>query len=164
MKNKKIKLLANYLVFTFLLVSSCSKSPLDTKPSTQFAESDVWSDPNLIQLNMNSIYSQNPWWFCQTSLDVDESSCYDGGNDYNMSNMLLSPDISDWGDWNSKYAAIRDCNVFLENIGKLNADPALTDGVTLDNRLKGEATFLRAWYYHLLINYFGGSTPYYKIV
>jgi len=139
-----------------LLLSSCSKSALDTKPSTQFAESDVWSDPNLIQLNMNSIYNQNPWAFQMTSLAVDEARCYDGGNDYNMSNMLMTPDNSGWGDWNGRYRAIRDCNVFLENIDKLPDNPTLTNGVTLKDRLKGEATFLRAWYYHLLISYFGG--------
>lgn len=138
------------------IFSSCNKNFLDTKPSTQFAESDVWSDPNLIQLNLNSIYNQNPWSFTLTSLSVDESRCYDGGNDYSMSNMLMSPDNAGWGDWNGRYRAIRDCNIFLENIDKLTDDPALTDGVTLKDRLKGEATFFRAWYYSLLINYFGG--------
>jgi len=97
--------------------------------------------PNLIQLNLNSIYNQNPWSFTLTSLSVDESRCYDGGNDFNMSNMLLSPDNSGWGDWNGKYRAIRDCNTFLENIDKLPDNASLTDGVTLKNRLKGEATF-----------------------
>lgn len=156
MKNRKIILVNTFLVFTVILISSCAKNYLDTKPSTQFAESDVWTDPNLIQLNINSIYGQNPWSFQMTSISVDEARCYDGGNDYNMSNMLMSPDVAGWGDWNGRYKAIRDCNVFLENIDKLPANPALVDGVTLNDRLKGEATFLRAWYYQLLINYFGG--------
>ena len=156
MNNRKINLLNTCFVFTIILLSSCSKSALDTKPSTQFAESDVWSDPNLIQLNMNSIYNQNPWAFQMTSLSVDEARCYDGGNDYNMSNMLMTPDNSGWGDWNGKYSAIRDCNVFLENIDKLPDNPTLTDGVKLKDRLKGEAIFLRAWYYNLLVSYFGG--------
>ncbi|MGF6928379.1 hypothetical protein QFZ48_003879 [Chitinophaga sp. W2I13] len=142
--------------FMSLLLTSCGKSFLDTKPSTQFTEADVWSDPNLIQLNMNSIYNQNPWSFFMTSLAVDEARCYDAGNDYNMSNMLMSPDNAGWGDWNGRYSAIRDCNIFLENIDKLPDDPALIDGVTLKDRLKGEATFFRAWYYQLLISYFGG--------
>jgi len=148
------------LVFTLLLMLSCKKSYLDTKPSTQFAEGDVWTDPNLIQLNMNSIYSQNPWSFNNTSSSgtsgsVDESRSYDGGNDYNMSNMLMTADNAGWGDWNGRYRAIRDCNVFLENIDKLPDDSKLTDGVTFKNRLKGEATFFRAWYYNMLISYFG---------
>ena len=155
--NNRTKILSNtILVFVMLLISSCDKSYLDTKPSTQFAESDVWTDPSLIQLNMNSIYNQNPWAFQMTSISVDEARCYDGGNDYNMSNMLMTPDNATWGDWNAKYRAIRDCNVFLENIDKLPEDPTLIDGVTLKNRLRGEATFLRAWYYQLLVEYFGG--------
>jgi len=156
MNNRKINLLNTFILSALILVSSCSKTDLDTKPSTQFAEEDVWSDPNLIQLNINSIYNQNPWAFQMTSLAVDEARCYDGGNDYNMSNMLITPDNAGWGDWNGRYRAIRDCNVFLENIDKLADDPTLIDGVTLKNRLKGEATFLRAWYYHLLTSYFGG--------
>ncbi len=154
--NKKSNYIYIFLGFTLVLLSSCNKNFLDTKPSTQFAESDVWSDPNLIQLNLNSIYNQNPWSFSFTSLSVDEARCYDGGNDYNMSNMLMSPDNAGWGDWNGRYRAIRDCNIFLENIDKLPDDPALIDGVTLKDRLKGEAIFFRAWYYGLLINYFGG--------
>ncbi|RVT97345.1 RagB/SusD family nutrient uptake outer membrane protein [Mucilaginibacter limnophilus] len=156
MNNIKIKALATWAAFALMSLGSCKKDFLDTKPSTQFAESDVWSDPNLIQLNLNSIYNQNPFSFYLTSLSVDEARSYDGGNDFNMSNMLLTPDNAGWGDWNGKYRAIRDCNIFLENIDKLPDDPTLIDGVTLKNRLKGEAIFLRAWYYQMLVSYFGG--------
>ncbi|MEO5889583.1 MAG: RagB/SusD family nutrient uptake outer membrane protein [Ferruginibacter sp.] len=156
MNNRKINSLNTLLLAALILVSSCSKDGLATKPSTQFAEGDVWTDPNLIQLNMNSIYAQNPWAFQMTSLAVDEARCYDGGNDYNMSNMLMTPDNAGWGDWNGRYRAIRQCNVFLENVDKLPEDTKLIDGVTFKNRLKGEATFFRAWYYNLLISYFGG--------
>ncbi|MES2062456.1 MAG: RagB/SusD family nutrient uptake outer membrane protein [Bacteroidota bacterium] len=156
MNFRKINLAGASILFLLLTVCSCKKDFLDTKPTTQFAESDVWSDPNLVQLNINSIYNQNPWNFYLTSLSVDEARSYDGGNDFNMSNMLLSPDNAGWGDWNGRYKAIRDCNVFLENIDKLPDDATLTDGVTLKNRLKGEAMFLRAWYYQMLVSYFGG--------
>jgi len=153
---KKINLAGTAIFLLIITVCSCKKDFLDTKPTTQFAESDVWSDPNLVQLNLNSIYNQNPWSFYLTSLSVDEARSYDGGADFNMSNMLLSPDNAGWGDWNGKYKAIRDCNVFLENIDKLPDDANLIDGVTLKNRLKGEAMFLRAWYYQMLVSYFGG--------
>jgi hypothetical protein len=156
MNNRKINLFGTSLVFALMALYSCKKSFLDTKPTTQFAETDVWSDPNLVQLNLNSIYNQNPWGFFLTSLSVDEARCYDGGNDFNMSNMLLTPDNAGWGDWNGKYKVIRDCNMFLENIDKLPDNATLTDGVTLKNRLKGEAIFLRAWYYQMLASYFGG--------
>jgi starch-binding outer membrane protein, SusD/RagB family len=156
MNYKNSNLLYIFLAFTFTMLSSCNKSFLDTKPSTAFAEGDVWTDANLIQLNMNSIYAQNPWAFQMTSLAVDEARCYDGGNDYNMSNMLMTPDNAGWGDWNGRYRAIRQCNVFLENVDKLPDDAKLIDGVSFKNRLKGEATFFRAWYYHMLVSYFGG--------
>ncbi|WP_262250040.1 RagB/SusD family nutrient uptake outer membrane protein [Parapedobacter soli] len=105
---------------------------------------------------MNRIYSQNPWYFSLTSLRVDEARSYDAGNDFNMMNMLMTPDNAWWGDWNGMYAAIRNCNEFLENLDKLPDDNALIDGVKLKDRLRGEALFFRAWYYHLLVSYFGG--------
>ena len=141
---------------SLLIFTSCDKSFLDTKPSTQFAEQDVWSDPNLIQLNINNIYRQIEWSFLMTDLSVDEARCYDGGNDYNMSNMLISPDNAGWGNWDGNYRAIRDCNIFLENIDKFSDDGSLIDGVTLKDRFKGEALFLRAWFYQKLVSYFGG--------
>jgi len=91
-----------------------------------------------------------------TNLSVDEARGYDGGNDYNMSNMLLSSDNAGWGNWDGKYKAIRDCNIFLENIDKMPDDATLVDGVRLKDRFRGEALFLRAWFYQMLVSYFGG--------
>lgn len=153
---KRISILL-YMVFVFtFMLPSCSESVLDTKPATEFAEQDVWSDPNLIQLYLNNIYSQNPWWWYMTSISCDEARCYASGADFNGNNMLITPDNANWGDWNGRYRVIRSCNIFLENIDKLPASANLIDGKTLNERLKGEATFLRAWYYSLLVNYYGG--------
>jgi hypothetical protein len=155
MNNRKINKLNTFLVLALMLMVSCSKSALDTKPSTQFAEQDVWSDASLVQLNLNSLYGGIPAGFGLTANICDESRPSSGA-DVNMANMLLSPDNSGWGNWNGHFKNIRACNVFLENVSKLPATTALFDGVTVNNRYKGEAIFLRAYYYQLLINYFGG--------
>lgn len=138
------------------MLTGCKKSFLDTRPSTEFAAATVWTDPNLVQLNLNNLYRQVEWSFLLTNLSVDEARGYDGGNDYNMSNMLLSPDVANWGSWDGRYKAIRDCNIFLENINQLPEDGTLSDGVPLKDRLRGEALFLRAWFYQKLVSYFGG--------
>lgn len=143
-------------VFFFIILSSCDESVFDAKPATEFAEQDVWSDPNLIQLYLNNLYQENPWWFYMTALSVDEARCYASGNDFNANNMIMTPDNAGWGDWNARYRTIRSCNIFLENIDNLPESSDLVDGVKLKDRLKGEATFLRVWYYSFLVNYFGG--------
>ena len=152
------KILVLYMVSTFalFLISSCNKGVLDTKPSTEFGENDVWSDPSLAKAFVNNIYNNVPWGWDMTCLRVDESRDRSDLDDFNMNNMLITSDNAGWGDWNGRYSSIRDCNVFLENIDKLAKTTALIDGKTINDRLKGEVTFLRAWNYHLLVSYFGG--------
>src|SRR5690606_28760216 len=56
--------------------------------------------------------------------------------------------------WNTGYKAIRASNYFLENIDQVQErDPSLTD--ELRDRLKGEARFLRAYFYVRLVMLFG---------
>ncbi|MXV13768.1 RagB/SusD family nutrient uptake outer membrane protein [Hufsiella ginkgonis] len=53
-------------------------------------------------------------------------------------------------EWNFLYAKIRNVNIFLHNAERWPLS------VPLKIRLRAEARFLRAWYYHYLIRYFGG--------
>lgn len=147
-----------YMVFVlaFMVISSCDKSVLDTKPSTEFPEQAVWSDPALAAAFVNKIYNDVPWGWDMTCLSVDESRERSDLDDFNGNNMLITPDNAGWGDWNGKYLDIRACNIFLENIDKLPASTLLVDGKTVKDRLKGEITFLRAWNYQMLVSYFGG--------
>ena len=143
-------------VFLLLLISSCNESVLNTKPSTEFGEADVWADPALASAFVNNIYNSIPWSWDATSIRCDESRERADADDYNLNNMIINPDNAGWGDWNGRYSNIRACNIFLENIAKLPVNTALIDGKTINDRLKGEITFLRAWNYHMLISYFGG--------
>jgi hypothetical protein len=53
--------------------------------------------------------------------------------------------------WGNMFLRIRACNLALSNLEA----PKFTSPVLVD-RMKGEAKFLRAYYYHQLIRYFGG--------
>ena len=156
-----------YMVFllVFILLSSCNKGFLDTQPSTEFPEDDVWKDAALTQAYINDLYNQNPWNWNLTCQLVDESRARSDINDFNFCNMVITSDDptcgnltgnGNYGNWAGTYKSIRACNIFLENIEKFPSSTALIDGKTLKDRMTGEVTFLRAWYYHMLIMYYGG--------
>ena len=152
---KNLSILYMVCFFAFILIS-CNESVLDTKPSTEFPEQAVWSDPALAAAFVNNIYNNVPWGWDMTNIRVDESRERSDADDFNVNNMLITSDNANWGDWNGRYSSIRACNIFLENISKLPTNSTLVDGKTINDRLKGEITFLRAWNYHMLISYYGG--------
>ena len=69
----------------------------------------------------------------------------------------LSPSNLGWVaatyEWGAMYSRIRGCNLALENLNK-----ATFDGAVLKERLKGEAHFMRAYFYQQLVRYYG-SVP-----
>ena len=146
-----------YMIFVLaFLISSCSESFLETKPLTEFSERDVWSDAALAEVYINDLYDRIPWGWDMTCLRVDEVRNRSDADDFNHNNMIINPDNAGWGDWNGRYSSIRACNTFLENIDKLPVSTAIVDGKTVKDRMKGEATFIRALAYHHLVSYFGG--------
>ncbi len=153
---KKISILYMVSVFALMLMNSCDESILDTKPSTEFAESDVWSDPALAAAYVNNVYNNIPWGWDLTSRKCDEVRERAGEDDFDVNNMLITSDNAVWGDWNGRYRDIRTCNIFLENIENLPSTTTLVDGKTIKERLEGEIRFLRAWNYHMLVSYYGG--------
>jgi len=152
---KKLSILCMVSAFAFILISSCNKSFLNTKPLTTFSEQDVWGDPVLEQLYVNNLYNQLSWGWSESGM-VDESRSRGDVDDFKINNMLITSDDAGRGGWGVSYTSIRACNIFLENIDKFPSTTTLIDGKTINDRLKGEVTFLRALYFHNLVSYFGG--------
>ncbi len=155
---KRISILYSVLIIISLLISSCNEEILETKPLTEFSDKDVWTDPALAETYVNNLYNQMMWKWDWTCMRVDEVRARAGEDDFNLNNMLITPDNVSywWGNWDGTYRSIRACNIFLENIDNLPVSSALIDGKTVNDRMKGEVTFLRAWYYHHLVKFFGG--------
>jgi len=152
---KKLSILYLFFVSVFLL-TSCS-DVLDTKNSTEYSSDDVWSDVALAQTYVNSVYSDVPWDYDLTSELCDECRMRPSENEVDFNNMLITSDnATSWGSWSDRYSNIRKCNIFLENIDQLPESTELTDGKTEKERMKGEVTFLRAWFYQMLVSYYGG--------
>lgn len=145
-----------YFLFFVVLMASCKKV-LNTKPLNEFSSVDTWNDPALTEAFLNGIYLSinNPVAGGDGVLKaqfVDEMhdqwySFFDFNN-----SLLTSDNLADWWheDWNSLYSSIRGCNILLENIDNVPLDE------TTKKRMKGEAIFLRAFFYHQLTSLYGG--------
>ncbi|NIG52352.1 RagB/SusD family nutrient uptake outer membrane protein [Chitinophaga sp. Cy-1792] len=155
---KKLQILRYICGMMVLAVTfSCNKDFLEKKPLTEFQESDVWKDQGLIQAYVNDLYAQMRPGFNEVMLSsmTDESRFI---HDYSTSRVVegnMTADdmgaLDDFSRWKLHYKTIRNCNLFFEKIDSVK-------GVNADviKRMKGEVHFMRAWYYHMLVKYFGG--------
>ena len=151
-------------IILIVLFSACNDDFLEVEPLDRYSDAAVWQDPALIEAFVNNIYygqksgfntemissicdeSMDVWWWeTQPIVKSEISSSY---------LAVLAPDH--WNismrnlTWNNLYDYIRACNVFMENI----EESGLT-GEEVD-QLTGEVLFLRAYYYHVLMSFFGG--------
>ena len=166
MKNLKISLKIFLLVT--LLMTACNNDMLELQPLDAYSDAAVWKDPILAELFVNNLYMRvnypgNKFAIC---CFVDEAHRRDGNDEFNYNNSKITPDLisKDWFSssgnyfwtWDQLYISIRACNKFFANIEKLPVDDILTDGVTMKDRLVGEVTYLRAYFYYCLTSLYGG--------
>jgi len=154
-------------LFVVILTTSCSKDFLDTKPSGEFSEVDVWNDPALVDNFINQIYWRldEPTTRGRLKSNLVDEAHYRGNSaSKNFNNGLLTPDgIPGWDmvtkyyrTWNELYKSIRYCNIFFANVDKVPFDNTIVDDKTVKDRMLGEVHFLRAYIYHLLTSVYGG--------
>ncbi|MDR0543349.1 MAG: RagB/SusD family nutrient uptake outer membrane protein [Dysgonamonadaceae bacterium] len=171
-----IKILS-ILILTMLSFVSCSDY-LDQAPNSAMSEEDVFTDPTRFLRFVNDTYSFLTWY----NGSAEYGTCSYGGlgrvglasfdaiTDLAKASNSSTP-TSPWamGDWtNSKtgvkqellypytngYAAIRKCNLILNNIDRVKD---LT--MEVKNNYIGQALFLRAFFYFEMIKRYGG-VPY----
>ncbi|HEY4110112.1 MAG TPA: RagB/SusD family nutrient uptake outer membrane protein [Puia sp.] len=142
-----------------VLFAACSKKFLNTQPLNQISSEDTWKDGGLAAAFVTNIYNglANGGFFEQELASLsDESVFVHPGRGINTINEgTLSPSNLGWIDptnyWDSLYYRIRSANVALENL----RNTTITDNA-LVQRLQGEAHFMRAYYYHQLVRFYGG--------
>ena len=156
------------LILVFLLltgITSCKKDFLEKTPLDKYSEGAVWGDPALATTFVNNIYLGIPYPFTSLMLSstVDESMAVWDWESSNVTKSLLTPsylaifDNTFWTSslrdqtWVKMYVQIRACNLFLEKI-----DAVPFDDKAKQDKLKGEVLFLRAFFYHKLVAYYGG--------
>src|SRR5688500_18784121 len=160
------QLLQSLLVCALLTITtSCNKDFLEKTPLDKYADVAVWGDPALTETFVNNIYLGVPYPFTALMLSstVDESMAVWDWESSNVTKSLLTPsylaifDNTFWTSslrdqtWVKMYVHIRACNLFLEKI-----DAVPFDDKAKQDKLKGEVLFLRAFFYHKLVAYYGG--------
>ncbi|MDD4108320.1 MAG: RagB/SusD family nutrient uptake outer membrane protein [Prolixibacteraceae bacterium] len=148
-------------VFSLLLMISCNEDILELKPLDEYSDAAVWGDLNLAEAALNACYKfrDDPFNKFQIGNLVDELERRDGVAQTRFNNAQMTPDvIPGWSylpTWANEYKALRAVNNFIEKALELPEGDE-KDGVTMKNRMLGEAHFLRAYYYMNLTSLFGG--------
>lgn len=162
---KKTIILLSLLSLTFIN-NSCSDDYLDTTPTEQIALEDILSEYNNnegAESFITSIYAKYlDWnissfaWIGISSITTDDadkgSSPGDSGSDKDVLDALTfsstTPSFQDV--WEGHYQAINRSNQALKYLPLLDKADA-----SLRSRLEGEAKFLRAFSYFILVRSYG---------
>ena len=137
---------------------SCNTDFLDTKPLDRISSDATWKDAALSQAFIYNIYSFLGYGGFEeqalASVTDEAMFTHAGRNINNFTEGTEEPGALAWQSdtwtWPVMYRAIRAANVAIENLPTATFNPATRD------RLLGEAHFLRAYYYHQLVRYYGG--------
>ncbi|MEX0779372.1 MAG: RagB/SusD family nutrient uptake outer membrane protein [Balneolales bacterium] len=159
MKNLHYKTIA--LLFSILVFNACDTSVLNVSPQDQMSDDSVWEDEALSQLFLNDMYigMRHGLYEIQLSSLTDDSQFIHGyGTNEVVEGIVTPSNLGSWTHWNFEqynwsnvYSRIRQVNIMLENI-----DDAVISSEELRDQMKGEAHFLRAFFYHNLLRVYGG--------
>ncbi len=153
------------LIYSFVIVASvftalgCSKF-LDKKLQGVYQTNEFYTTSAAAVQAVNEAYTEltftsataNPLWVFGDVASDDAATGNPGASpdaetidkfSYSSTNSHLS------NEWNNFYEGITNCNLVLAHVPSINMDTALR------SRILGEAQFLRAWYYFMLINIYG---------
>lgn len=144
------------VLLTTLHFYSCSDDYLRTVSTDQYNEANWWQTEDQAVSSVNGIYAALRNTYISGVQQLREENLtpnsYSMGGDspldvgaHNPGNVIRFLDK-----WNACYTGIGRANVVLANLDKVPMADALKE------RLKGEAYFLRAYFYSSLVNYFGG--------
>jgi hypothetical protein len=145
-----------------LIGAGCKKSLLDTAPDNKYVESNFWTSEAAADAALSGCYATLTYTglFGGVATPLFEETA--SPNAYNYDNtagfnfiaegkQIPSSEGIIQSRYHDCYTGIGRCNTFLAKAG----DVPDIDAATLD-RMKGEARFLRALYYFMLENYYGG--------
>jgi len=156
---KKIKFIIAFLIACVVFIISCKKDFLNTKPLDQVLGESTWADAALSEAFIFNVYSSLGYGgFEEQALAAytDEAMFTHAGRNINTFNEgSETPSNLAWVSptygWDNMFLAIRKANIAIDRL------PTSTfNNDTHRDRLLGEAYFLRAYYYHQLLRYYGG--------
>ncbi|WP_342648049.1 RagB/SusD family nutrient uptake outer membrane protein [Mucilaginibacter sp. CSA2-8R] len=153
----------NFTIFLVLLViffSSCKKEGFLAQTAVSNLNEDaIFKDSTyatgfLTNIYSNIGFSEKANRFSNGGLDVcsDEAEPYDNSNSTTVAfaNGSVDANIVASDAYNNCYTSIRAVNKLLQRL------PGIPVTAATRNSMKGEAIFLRAWYYSILLKHYGG--------
>ncbi|WP_080239693.1 RagB/SusD family nutrient uptake outer membrane protein [Spirosoma rigui] len=157
---RKFKTISLALLMASVAVTGCNDEFVNTLPLDQVAGSTVWTDAALAEAFVTGIYAglgQGGFNEQQLSSLTDETIfTHPGRGITTITEARSNPADAGWInetiDWNNMYLRIRAANLALSNLEK----PGFPNTNNIVERLTGEIKFLRAYYYHQLVRYYGG--------
>ena len=133
---------------------------LDVTPKDQFPDQAVFADPSLAEAFLNDIYrglGHGLYEIMLASMTDETHFIHVYATDRIVQARITSSDRGALDDgrfahfnWGPNYSRIRQANIFLSHIDAATFDDASKQ------RMKGEAFFLRAYFYHNLMRMYGG--------
>ena len=146
-------------VFGLLGTTGC-QGVLDVTPKDQFPDAAVFADPNLAQAFLNDTYrglGHGLYEIMLASMTDETHFIHNYNTEVVLQSLITSSARGALDDgryshfnWGPSYARIRQTNIFLSHIDAAGFDDALK------RRMKAEAYFLRAYFYHNLMRMYGG--------
>ena len=154
-----------WLRYGFLLGASCSvgigcskflnKDVQGVFPADQFYTTSAAAvyavNEAYVQLTFTNAIANPLWVFGDIASDDaasgDPAASQDAATIDNFSYSTTNSHLSN--EWANFYEGITNCNLVLTNVPAIQMDTALRA------RILGEARFLRAWYYFMLVNVYG---------
>ncbi|WP_028297973.1 RagB/SusD family nutrient uptake outer membrane protein [Olivibacter sitiensis] len=152
-----------YIIVVFIVLAffyACKDDFVSTEPLVEVPAELVWSDAGLAEGFVVEIYNG----FGQGGLDeqmqaslTDEAMFTHPGRGINtITESRSNPADQGWINgtysYEALYTRIRATNIAISEL----AEPRFDNTDNMVNRLKGEAHFLRAYYYHQLLRFYGG--------
>ncbi|WP_372934785.1 RagB/SusD family nutrient uptake outer membrane protein, partial [Mariniphaga sediminis] len=163
-----MKIIIKKIFAVLMIISQSCGDILDQNPLDSYSDPVVWSDIDLAKSYLNPIYDEIPnGWrlrghayatgvFSSETVQTkgQQLTPYDRGD--------LSPDNlgDDRGQitWDN-FSQIQSLNIFLSNIDNIADSYSEAEKAAIQEQasvLKGEALFLRAWYYSEICRSYGG--------
>ena len=155
------KLLAAFAAILFLFCACTKQGFLDQTTTTDLNENSVFSDSARSMDFLAQIYSNIGYSFSLTRFSglAGLDACSDEAEGPSSSSVTtytqfatgsVSAFTISTDAWTTGYSNVRAVNQFLAHLSVIPFNDALK------NRTRGEALFLRAWYYALMLKHYGG--------
>ncbi len=147
-------------IFICLLAACTKENFLDQTTTTDLSEATVFSDSARSMDFLTNIYASVGFSFSPTRFGAAglDASCDEAEGPLSATittyNQFATGGVSAYSiatdAWNTPYTQIRAVNQFLSHL------PTIPFNDILRKRTQGEALFLRAWYYAILLKHYGG--------